>query len=1033
MRIGIVQMSDLHITSADDYIVKNAAAVARSCKSIINTCNKVVIVVSGDIIDKGVVSNYAVAEKFFDDFKSELLKEAVLESYEYVFVPGNHDIDFDLDKQVRPLVVEKIQNRDVVEEEMLVQVCLKPQEKFWDFVSKMNETPLLPCVSYTKQLQINESSNLIFHCYNTALLSAINEQPQSLIVPENFFLHDGAIDDTRRDVVVSVFHHKTGWLSTKTANNNQRSFEDHIEQTSNVLMCGHEHQRGSKVLSGLENVDKILYLESDSLQQGAEQSFRVSVIDDANNLTISLYEIMLNPDKTFNQIELGTHDVMFKKHALSFTDAHNQFLSRLDAPIKHPVKKDLILDDIYVYPDLEPLASLDNKRMYTYIGADNLLRNCSQGQILFIEGDAQSGKTSLLKMMIRQCYQMGIYPLFIKGQNVRVVNLGGVFKDAFKEQYSAKKMSYDQFLQLERSKRCIFIDNIDRSKLNQEGLSESFKRVLENYDYIIATSNTDNSIVGLLQKSRTDNKIKRYLIHQLGHLKRNQLIERWLLLGSDKFSIDTNMALDRIKLILEQFSNVLGKQLLPSNPIFLLILLQAMNDSMESYDVAPTSYVNLYQSLLMSALHKQNVPRSNFDGVIQFLSKMAYSLYKNKKGVFKYDYDIDGEKGYSQSYDAYAEVWNMPYTKEKLLEILLGARLIVENEKDTYSFAYKYIYFFLVAKHIVSLKDEKGKDDERKSEIKKLCEKLYKEENGNILIFMAYLDTDLSLLEEIRFASWLSFEDLKPITLDQNDEIYKQLATFVQSIKQEVLRTDVDHKKEREKSLRDRDEKEKALEEGKTFVPSDEDFEKDKDLREINDTIKTNRIIGQIIKNQRDVLKKDQIVDLLKDTYLSTFRVLAFFTDLLEKHRDSIVDDIIQQNKNVSSMDKQILTDKISQLLQVMLLRVCYDMFANLSISVGTVGISDIYEKVSKEIIKSPAADVITFTIKSYYEPMKDTDLQEIMTKYKNNPVVLNIVRARVRSYVYNHNLDYSRIQRIGAISGLTLLNTPGLAISKKQ
>ena len=69
MRIGIIQMSDLHITSADDFIVKNAAAVARSCKSIVNTCNKVVVVVSGDIIDRGKVANYSVAEKFFNDFR----------------------------------------------------------------------------------------------------------------------------------------------------------------------------------------------------------------------------------------------------------------------------------------------------------------------------------------------------------------------------------------------------------------------------------------------------------------------------------------------------------------------------------------------------------------------------------------------------------------------------------------------------------------------------------------------------------------------------------------------------------------------------------------------------------------------------------------------------------------------------------------------------------------------------------------------------------------------------------------------------
>lgn len=1029
MRIGIIQMSDLHITSSGDFIVKNAAAVARSCKSIVNTCNKVVVVVSGDIIDRGKVANYCVAEKFFNDFKAELQKEAALESYDYVFVPGNHDIDFSLYDPVRPVIIDTIKNRDIVEEEQFIQICLKPQEAFWNFVAKMNGIPFSPWVSYSKAISVNDRCNLIFHCYNTALMSTIDEQPQSLLVPENFFLYNGAIDDTRKDVVISVFHHKTGWLSTRTANNNQRAFEDHIENTSNVLMCGHEHQKGTKVISNLENVDKILFFESNSLQQGREQSFRVSVLDDqTKEMTISPSEIFLNPDGSFDQVDMDPQTIMFKKHSLSFTSAHNDFLSRLDAPIQHPVKKDLTLDDIFVYPDLEPLSSLDNQRMYTYVDADNLLNNCSEGQVIFIEGDPQSGRTSLLKMLIRQCYQNGIYPLFVKGQNVKVVKLGGILKEAYKEQYIADKIDYDRFLQFEKAKRCVFIDNIDRSKLNQDGIAEAFKNVLKNFEFIVVTSNTDNSIVGLLQKSRKDEKIKRYLIHPLGHLKRNKLIERWLLLGADKFSIDTNEALDKIKIIFEQFSNVLGKQLLPSNPIFLLILLQEMNESLETYDVAPTSYANLYQSLLMSALNKQKVPQSNFDGIIQFLSRMAYSLFKNRKDSFRYDYDVDGEKGYVQSYDVYVKTWNLPYGKEKLLDILLNARLLVEREARVYSFAYKYIYFYLVAKQIVCLES-----DVKKKEIKCLCKKLYKEENGNILIFMAYLDKDLSLIEEIKFASWLPFENLTPITLDQGDEIYRQLADFVQEVKKDVLRVDIDHKKERENILKERDEEERAKEMGKTFVPTDEDFEKDKNLREINDTIKANRIIGQVIKNQRDILKKDQIADLLTDTYLSTFRVLSFFTDLLEKDRDFIVNAVLEQNDNVSDMDKQILTDKIRNLLQMMLLRLCYEMFANLSASVGTAGIGEIYDKVSKEIIKTPAADVITFTIKSYYEPLKDSDLQEIISKYKNNPVVLNIVHARVRSYVYNHNLDFRRVQRLGDISGLLLLNSPSMALSKKQ
>ena len=107
--------------------------------------------------------------------------------------------------------------------------------------------------------------------------------------------------------------------------------------------------------------------------------------------------------------------------------------------------------------------------------------------------------------------------------------------------------------------------------------------------------------------------------------------------------------------------------------------------------------------------------------------------------------------------------------------------------------------------------------------------------------------------------------------------------------------------------------------------------------------------------------------------------------------------------------------------------------FSNLTLSVGTPGIKALYDIVAREKIKSPAADVITFSIKSYFEPMRDDDLEDIVKKYRNNPVVINIIRARVRNYVYTHNLPHDRMQRIGSITGMKLINTPSRLIARKN
>lgn len=108
--------------------------------------------------------------------------------------------------------------------------------------------------------------------------------------------------------------------------------------------------------------------------------------------------------------------------------------------------------------------------------------------------------------------------------------------------------------------------------------------------------------------------------------------------------------------------------------------------------------------------------------------------------------------------------------------------------------------------------------------------------------------------------------------------------------------------------------------------------------------------------------------------------------------------------------------------------------FSNLSLSVGTSGqeMMDIYDSVAKRI-DSPAADFITFTIKTYYGRMKEDDLKGIVKRYKDSPVMLRLINARVRSYVYQHKLEYNRLAMISSVTGMKLIDSPAKHIAQKK
>ena len=118
----------------------------------------------------------------------------------------------------------------------------------------------------------------------------------------------------------------------------------------------------------------------------------------------------------------------------------------------------------------------------------------------------------------------------------------------------------------------------------------------------------------------------------------------------------------------------------------------------------------------------------------------------------------------------------------------------------------------------------------------------------------------------------------------------------------------------------------------------------------------------------------------------------------------------------------------------MVLMKFCIFSFARLSVAVGSSGrgMSEIYDKVANRI-GSPAAALISFTIKTYYGTMKATELKAMVNRYKNNPVVLRLINARVRNYVYNHELSHERLSELGSITGMQLIDSTSVALAKKN
>ena len=102
--------------------------------------------------------------------------------------------------------------------------------------------------------------------------------------------------------------------------------------------------------------------------------------------------------------------------------------------------------------------------------------------------------------------------------------------------------------------------------------------------------------------------------------------------------------------------------------------------------------------------------------------------------------------------------------------------------------------------------------------------------------------------------------------------------------------------------------------------------------------------------------------------------------------------------------------------------KMCLTSFANLASSVGTSSLKSIYDSVAEKI-GSPAAKLISFTIKTYYDRMNVRELEALMGEYKDNPVAIHIIKARVANHLYNNYVSFDKKQKICSICNMKLIN----------
>ncbi len=1003
MKLGIIHLTDIHLTQKTD-IDNKIISLNKVIENDLNDSKKGYLVFSGDIANTGnskeYIKAYALIQKILDHIKNKLTDINI----EVIIVPGNHDCNFDRETQIRKNSINQPDYSTLGKDNSVIDTCLHIQDDFWKFYAKYNEIPENK-LFYQKTDTINEKT-ICFHCFNTAWMSQINEEPGTLFFPVKFINKN--IENFNYDINISVLHHPINWFTPESKVNNRKELQIYLDSISDIHLTGHEHETGFEKRDDYDKNTSSLYLSGENLNKEKNPNnsgFQIITIDILSRKGIlkrykwnnNLYALEKDNDFTIEKNYYGRTFCLQEK----LVEEINQ--------IKMPlvINKDQIkLSEIFIYPDLEAFES-NLTNINDYIDSKNLIGHPKIKRCV-LEGNSQSGKSSLLKMLFLDYYNSGYYPILLSGKNINKPEFSKIIKKAFIKIYSDKESDYEAYKQLDKKKKIILIDDFHKTKIPQKKTQEFLNQATKNFDQIITTVDTIHGMLPQIHAEFAD--YSSYSIEPFGYKKTNDLIVKYHYLNENPLSIQEQVFLEKTRHSFDQVRTILGNKIMPSYPIFLLSILKSLEST--AFDLNETSYGYCYQSLIHIALsNTAKVKNDDMSIYMNFIKELAYFLYKSEtKNII--------EPKLLEFYNDYSKQF-VVHPFNKIIENLLKSQILKEEE-SYYEFGYKYIFYFLVAKHISDIINT----DEGKTQLKELFEYLHLEDNANILVFITHHTNDISFINDSLFSAMLPFENIQPITLEKDGIYYHHIYDIAIEISNDIIEQNKIPEEERERQLIVQD---KANRETKNNNSDNLD-----NLGNLNNQDELNEVlhpfmqayrsidlVGQIVKNRKGSLSKDNIIELISEVYLTGFRTISYLGNTFKDAKLELIEELKEKISEEDSKD--VIKKKINAFFQMISLQACLGIFSKIIYSVGIKDLNQLYNEVADKI-DTTAAKLVSFSINSYYNKISVEDIIKLSKEFKDNIVAMHILKSRVKSYIYNNHIDFRKKQQIAQALNMKIL-----------
>jgi hypothetical protein len=973
MRVEIAHLSDIHFKTSGNPLHQRIDELAAAIVSIDPAVDQYFVAFSGDVAQSGRTEEYEGAFDFVAGLRSAISKLRPHAEIGIIVVPGNHDVNHDLSHGVRAILLPSIlEDETRINDRSIVEPILNPQMSFFEFAERVTGSafPVTERIFFRRVFIVGDKS-ISFNCYNTAWASSLPET-----AAKHFPL--AAFVETRvaYDLAIAVLHHPASWFEPNSAHR----LRSHLEQTADVILTGHEHL---ELLFSKDSATgtKPQYSEGGVLQDWGNQSSAFSVIlIDLDELqrrefqfkwTENLYKPVYASD--WYPFERGHQ---FTRGAFQLTSAFSRQLNDIGTPFTHPWKATLLLEDLYVDPELTPLPTLGSTD--DAISANQTDRLLSGGRIL-VGGADQSGKTTLVKVLFKRLHELQRVPVLLVGPAIETSTSGAVNEfilSAVRAQYEGDLS--DEFAQLPSDRRALIIDDFDESVLNRRGRNEFLKQVCATFGTVILFASDVYWIEQLAMEPETESDLLNFAGWQLSEFSnhlRGRLIERWYGLGRETVVDEAHIA-RKIAGSQKLIQTLRGKNLFPSTPINILTVLQA---EQSQRDLTVLGHGYIYEALISARLAAwpSEMPK---DAVATLLASVAYDLFCKHKVTFSKD-DL------SDYVSLYFAQYRVRLPIDQLRRELLRCSLL-EPFGDGYRFKYPYVYFYFVAKYMQRHMNDLQHMTNMRATIRDMTHALYVHENANILIFLVYLTQDRGVITDVIEYSRKLYSDYKACDMDKD-------VAFLNVVSDTRIQYQLPSSSPRENWH----EEQRRLEESASDFESQSE---DTDAATLNAAMKTLQVLGQVLRSFVGSLEASLKVEIARECYLLGLRSIMAMLSGVESQmpvlREAFVDWHLNSNADRSEAELLIEAERFIVVLCQMVVQT---LIQRCAYAVGYEHLVDIYRDVLRTF-EMPNIGVELIDHAIHLENFLSVDAEEVVRFYER--IKRSVISGAVfRDLVYQY------------------------------